>query len=166
MINGEKILRERYSELNENQYQPAGIDLRLGRVFELDETKLRGIFDGTKLNSELKEIKPGLQSSLDGKSFNGWLFEPNKPYIVEVENKIEISKDSAQFYLPRSTLLRNGVTIETALGDPGYKGHLRFLLVNHRGNGYFLEKGERFAQLIDIQVKDSITEYDGDYQED
>ena len=37
MINGEEILKARYPDLNEDQYQPAGIDLTLGNLYGLKE---------------------------------------------------------------------------------------------------------------------------------
>ena len=39
MINGEEVLREKYAGLDDKQYQPAGVDLRLGKVMILDESE-------------------------------------------------------------------------------------------------------------------------------
>lgn len=161
MINGIDYLRKMYPGRNEKDYQPNGLDLRLGAVYSLDATEMCGIFDGEKRNASLIEIPMGYNRSYP----NGWVFAPHKPYIVEVQEQISIGDNNAQLYLPRSTLLRNGVTVETAVGDLGYNGKLQFLLVNHRNNGYYLEKGERFVQLVDFDVKGGSESYDGDYQE-
>ena len=89
----------------------------------------------------------------------------NKPYICQVKNQIKIGESNAQFYLPRSTLLRAGVNVYTALGDLGYNGHLSFLVINHGPRPFFIQEGERFAQLVDFEVRGGSESYDGDYQE-
>ena len=55
--------------------------------------------------------------------------------------------------------------VRTDFGDPGFYGHLSFLLINHNTVPFFIKKGERFAQLIDIGVNGADNEYDGDYNE-
>ena len=77
-----------------------------------------------------------------------------------------VNHNNAQFYLPRSTLLRAGVNVYTALGDLGYNGHLSFLVINHGYKPFFIQVGERFAQLVDFEVKGGSESYMGDYQEE
>jgi dUTP pyrophosphatase len=67
-------------------------------------------------------------------------------------------------YLPRSTLLRSFVSVQTAVGDPGFYGTLTFLIVNHGDFEYKLKKGDRIAQAVIFPVKGS-GEYNGFYQE-
>ena len=68
--------------------------------------------------------------------------------------------------MPRSSLLRAGVNVYTALGDLGYNGYLRFLVINHRKSPFFIQQGERFAQLVDFEVRGGSESYNGDYQEE
>ena len=91
--------------------------------------------------------------------------KPHEVYIGVTSEKIKISKNAGQFYLPRSSLLRAGVDVRTAFGDPGFNGHLSFLLINHTDDLFVLEKGVRFAQLVDITANNVDEEYDGDYNE-
>jgi hypothetical protein len=49
---------------------------------------------------------------------------------------------------PRSSLLRCGVTIGTAVWDAGYSGRSRSLLVVHNARGFRLQQGARVAQLV------------------
>ena len=91
--------------------------------------------------------------------------EPHIPYIATTKEKIKISKDAGQFYFPRSSLLRAGIDIRTAVGDAGFFNNLSFLLINHTDEPFVLEKGVRFAQLVDIQAEGVGHEYDGDYTE-
>lgn len=179
MINGIDYLKKMYPNRNEKDYQPSGMDLRLGKVYymETDKDKLYGIYGGKKIIPHHHELKMtqvkmyGSTLSTEGLSFDkeqtywGWSLEPNKPYICQVQEQIKIGENNAQFYLPRSTLLRAGVNVYTALGDLGYNGHLSFLVINHGNKPFFIEKGERFAQLVDFEVRGGSESYDGDYQE-
>lgn len=170
MINGIDYLKKMYPNRDEKDYQPSGMDLRLGRVYYIDDNKnlVYGLYGGEKsipahVEARMSQIK--LYSSSKEEEYWGWTLEPNKPYICEVQEQIKIGDNNAQFYLPRSTLLRAGVNVYTALGDLGYNGHLSFLVINHGKRDFFIEKGERFAQLVDFEVRGGSESYDGDYQE-
>lgn len=181
MINGNEILNKKYPDFDDESRTPNGLDLRLGKVYELKDVIEPspnwfggyGLFTEETANSyaeinqkelpEQIELRPKF---LDCFHIEGWNLIPNKVYILEVENKIKINEDSAQLYRPRSTLLRAGVALHTAIGDSGYSGHLSFMCINHSHLPFFLEKGVRFAQLMDFEVKDNSFLYDGDYQED
>lgn len=165
MINGEQILRKKYPDLDENQYQPAGIDLKLGKIetFKTDK-KYYGIIDDMKILPERTElVKNAL--SVNGQLRNVYTLRPMVPYMATVENKIKISEDALQNYKPRSSLLRCGTPVFTAIGDPGFNGHLSFLVVNFLPVDVVLTKGARFAQLEDIKVEGVMNGYDGDYNE-
>ena len=162
MINGIDYLKKMYPNRDEKDYQPSGLDLRLGNVFFLDadrDTKY-GIYSGKKVLPQHSEARLVEQDGV-----KGWKLLTGQPYIGQVQEQIKIGDNNAQLYLPRSTLLRAGVNVYTALGDLGYNGHLSFLVINHGPRPFFIEKGERFAQLIDLQVRGGSESYQGDYQE-
>ena len=164
MINGEKILRQVY-DLDEDQYQPAGIDLKLGKIEKfVTDQKYYGIVNGVKIIPKYEELKMNMVS-VDGKMTNVYSLEPFVPYIATVKDKIKISESSLQFYKPRSTILRCGSNVMTAVGDPGYSGHLSFLIMNFLPVDFVITKGERFAQLVDMRVAGGLKLYDGDYNE-
>ena len=165
MINGEIFLRKQYPNLDEEQYQPAGIDLKLGKieVFKADKN-FYGIIDGNKIIPDYEELKMNALS-VNGELKNVYSLRPNIPYIATTKEKIKIDKNSLQFYKPRSTLLRCGANVMTAVGDSGFNGHLSFLVVNFLPMDFVITKGERFAQLVDMRVEGTLNEYDGDYNE-
>lgn len=166
MINGEKVLRDKYPGLDENQYQPAGIDLRLGKLMILSEKEeVYGIADSIKQLPNHIEVPETAVTIKNSSLETGWLLEPHQIYIGVTKEKIQINSDCAQIYLPRSSLLRAGVDVRTALGDPGFRGHLSFLLINHSNKPFFIKKDDRFAQLVDFEVMGTIKDYDGDYNE-
>lgn len=170
MINGDQILRERYKDIKDGDFTPNGIDLRLGQVYAINVGSkdnrygkyIYGLYEDKK---DLPYFLP-LSIEKGDNDVKGWFLHPDKPYILEVQDSIKISDQSAQLYLPRSSLLRAGVTLHTAVGDRGYNGKLSFLAINHLNRPFFLEKGVRFAQLVDFELKASTQKYDGDYQND
>ena len=161
MINGIKFLKQLYTNFDEKCYQPNGIDARLGQVYELgfDDETFYGISEDCKVLPEHRPIEPDVYPL-----GIGWLLEPHKSYILQVDRPIHINEDSAQFYLPRSSMLRMGLNIVTALGDSDFNGHLSFLGINETDSPLFLEKGVRFAQIIDFEVRGAGL-YNGAYQE-
>lgn len=166
MIIGRKQLQEMYPELLDEQYQPAGIDLTLGSVKELNYQSgvMYGLLKDAKIlpeqvNLEEEEIQIG------GMLKTGYVLQPHVCYIVTTAEKIQIDDDASQIYFPRSSDLRGGITVDTAFGDPGFNGHLSFLLINNNPTTFFLEKGVRFAQLVNIKTSNVDKGYDGDYNE-
>ena len=167
MINGEGNLRRCYPDLDENQYQPAGIDLTLGKVSKLKHNNgtVYGLLKDAKILPRQEELKTK-KVQVGGMFKNVFYLEPHQIYIATTNEKIKIDERSGQFYFPRSSLLRAGIDINTAFGDPGFNGHLSFLLVNHTDELFVIEEGARFAQLVDVNVIAPFNEYDGDYNED
>ena len=166
MITGEKTLRQLYPDLDENQYQPAGLDLTLNEMysFKHDDGTIYGLLRDAKVLP--KQIKCQTSSIQVGDMLKTvFRLKPHTAYIGVTGEKIKISKYAGQFYLPRSSLLRAGIDVRTAFGDPGFHGHLSFLLINHTDDLFVIEKGARFAQLVDISANNVEAEYDGDYNE-
>jgi dUTP pyrophosphatase len=65
---------------------------------------------------------------------------------------------------PRSSLLRCGVTLHTAVWDPGYSGRAEALLVVHNTHGFRLGRAARIAQLVFTRLGDSVDRpYEGRY---
>lgn len=166
MITGKKNLKQLYPNLDEKQYQPAGIDLTLDEVYSLEHNDgtIYGLLKDAKvLPKQVKCQTANIQ--VGGMLKTVFRLKPNVPYIAVTSEKIKIGKNAGQFYLPRSSLLRAGVDVRTAFGDPGFYGHLSFLLINHTDDLFVIEKGVRFAQLVDIIANNVDEEYDGDYNE-
>ena len=166
MISGEKILREMYDDLDEEQYQPAGIDLTLGNLSKLEHNggTVYGLLRDVKVLPQQKELKT-VNMQVGGMIKSVFTLEPNVAYIATTAEKVKIDKGAGQLYLPRSSLLRAGIDVRTAFGDPGFNGHLSFLLINHTDEIFVIERGARFAQLVDISADNVDKEYDGDYNE-
>jgi dUTP pyrophosphatase len=80
------------------------------------------------------------------------VLKPGERALVPTGLAIAIPKGFAGLVMPRSGLaLRHGVTVLNAPGliDPGYRGELKVLLINHDpATTVTLERGERIAQLV------------------
>ena len=162
MINGDKILREKYPDFDEDNRTPNGLDLQIGKVFELSDELLHyGLYKDKKEVPEQIELLP----EEDAAGHAGWFLQQLRPYILQVDRPIKIDENCAQVYKPRSTILRSGAALFTAVGDAGFNGHLSFLFVNFMPRPFFIEQGARFSQLLDLEVQGSSLVYDGDYQE-
>ncbi|MEM0319986.1 MAG: hypothetical protein QXS67_01040, partial [Candidatus Nezhaarchaeales archaeon] len=66
--------------------------------------------------------------------------------------------------LPRSSLMRMGATIISALWDPGYEGRGEGLLLVENPYGIILERNARVIQLIFVRLEsEPESEYRGSY---
>jgi dUTP pyrophosphatase len=69
------------------------------------------------------------------------------------------------FARPRSTLLRSGVAIHTAVWDAGYSGRGEGLLSVLNPKGYRLQRGAAVLQLVFLRLGAATAEgYRGKYQ--
>jgi dUTP pyrophosphatase len=86
-------------------------------------------------------------------------------YLVTFNEIVDIPKDMAAIARPRSSLLRMGATMETALWDPGYKGRSQSLLVVYNSQGLRLMRNARLMQLVFMRLeKEAEKIYSGVYQ--
>ena len=66
---------------------------------------------------------------------------------------------------PRSSLLRSGVALHTAVWDAGYRGRSQSLLTVHHPGGFRLQRNARVAQLVFFRLATPPGQgYQGRYQ--
>lgn len=152
----EKELRKLYPDFDDEQFTENGVDLRLKKLY-LPENISRGVFGitkGQKMIPDLVEIPP-----LDG----AYLLNPEKKYYINCGH-IDIPKDCVQFYYPRSTLMRAGLELYSAVGDAGYSGDLIFAVKVSGVASVVIEQNERIVQAVTHKLTSQTKGYDGDYQ--
>ncbi|MEM1509017.1 MAG: deoxyuridine 5'-triphosphate nucleotidohydrolase [Thermofilaceae archaeon] len=138
------------------QLQPAGFDLTLREVREF---KTPGQIDFGNVRRKVSETEP---LPFDE---NGLLLLPQGAYLVIFNEELCLPPNIAAIARPRSSLLRSGATVETAVWDPGYRGRSRALLIVYNRAGITLEKNARIVQLVFMEVDSSLKEgYRGIYQ--
>ncbi|MDD1751448.1 MAG: deoxyuridine 5'-triphosphate nucleotidohydrolase [Methanothrix sp.] len=96
---------------------------------------------------------------------SGWIDLPAGAYLVTFNEIVNVPRDAAALARARSTLLRCGASLETALWDPGYRGRSQSLLVVHNTSGLRLKKNARLMQLVFLRLgKEADKVYSGKYQ--
>jgi len=95
---------------------------------------------------------------------DGWLYLREGCYKIVFNEIVSIPKDMCAIARPRSSLLRMGVTVETAVWDAGYKGRSEALLIVHNPAGFYIKKDARVVQLIFMRLENAVLQgYDGRY---
>ena len=140
------------------QIQPNGIELTLSRI-EIHEEAGAIAFD----NSERK--LPATENIFFDE--DGWVHLKKGSYKIVFNEIVNIPKDLAAIAKPRSSLLRCGATVETAVWDAGYSGRSESLLVVFNDNGFKLRKNARVLQLLFFRLDEEVREgYSGVYQKE
>ncbi len=141
-----KIFKEEYIPDN------SGLKLHVYRVYEF-------VSDGALLRNErsipeYREVPSDNDTYILGKG----------AYIVRYKEYVRIPKNMIALTIPRSSLLRMGATIHTAVWDSGYEGQGIGLLVVFNEHGIRLSKGTHVAQLVFFKVLGESLTYEGIYK--
>ena len=105
-----------------------------------------------------------LPTMIEGKISDSIWLDPGA-YLVTFNEVVEIPPDVMAIAKPRSSLLRMGATIETAVWDPGYKGRSQSLLVVYNPDGIIIQRNARMMQLIFFRLENDAEKlYTGIYQ--
>ncbi|MBN1857231.1 MAG: deoxyuridine 5'-triphosphate nucleotidohydrolase [Dehalococcoidia bacterium] len=151
LMRGERPLIEGLPD-EKTQVQPCGVDLTVRAVSTYDS---RGAVDFDNSRRSLSARTP-----LDW--VEGWLHLPAGAYHIVYNELVNLPDDVMALAYPRSSLLRCGVTLYTAVWDPGYSGRAEALLVVHNPLGFSLGKDGRVAQLVFTRLGDSVgNRYEG-----
>ncbi len=93
----------------------------------------------------------GEDCGVDLMAKKSYSLKPGQYKLIKTGLKIAIPKGYGGFVYPRSGLaLKKGITVLNADGviDPGYRGELGVILINHSNKEFFIDKDDRIAQLI------------------
>jgi dUTP pyrophosphatase len=141
----------------DSQLQPSGFDLSLKSV--------EGFLGGgaVDFNNEERVIAE-TQSLMPDK--DGWYKIEKGVYKVVYNEIVKMPLDVAAIARTRSTLLRNGAEVGTAVWDPGYEGRSSSMLTVHNPMGIRLKTNARVAQLIFFHTGEVGRGYSGVYQKE
>lgn len=139
------------------QVQPNGVELTLASVAKFAGPPGRVGFDNADRRlPEYEEIP------FDDR---GWVRLEPGPYLITYVETVRIHKDLFAIARPRSSLLRMGAAIYTALWDTGYYGRSRSLLSVMNPAGIELENGARLIQLVFFKLGSGLEKgYEGKYR--
>ncbi len=155
LIAGSPSLLEDVSDLAV-QLQPNGVDVRIDRVFKLTSPALLGSADALREPAAREEIAADV---------DGWWDLHQGSYVITIRERVNLPNDLTALARPRSTLLRSGVAIHTAVWDAGYSGRSEALLTVFNGRGFRVQRGARVMQLVFMRLEQAAREgYRGKYQ--
>src|SRR5688500_19499362 len=96
---------------------------------------------------------------------DGWWDLHRGAYVITYQEKVNLPTDIMALARPRSSLLRSGVAIHTAVWDAGYSGRGEGLLHVMNPAGYRLQRGARVVRLGFIRLGAPVSVgYGGRYQ--
>ncbi len=121
------------------QIQPHGIDLTVSEVYALDSVGRIGFA------SETTVLPPG---EIQPFGADGWVHLPPGAYRIRLAERVHLPRNVYAIARPRSSLIRMGVHVGTALWDAGYSGRGEALLVVHNLHGIWLQHRARVIQLV------------------
>ena len=138
------------------QVQPNGIDLTVACVAWVASIGQIGVSNADRLLPSTHDL---------GWDADGWTHLAAGPYVATTNETVHTPLDLTLLLWPRSSLLRSGVAVHTAVVDAGYEGRLVFLLSVLNPHGFRLQRDARIAQLVAFTLSAPATEgYQGVYQ--
>jgi dUTP pyrophosphatase len=138
------------------QIQPDGIDLTMGYVLIPWE---KGFID---FDNSKRHVS-GLHR-LPSPDDNIYHLSANKSYIIKLRENINLPKNIAALIKSRSSLIRSGAYIESAVWDSGYSGSGQVMLHVINPYGLDLTTDARICQMVFFKIDGETEEYSGIYQ--
>jgi dUTP pyrophosphatase len=154
LIGGQPPLIEGWIELGE-QVQANGFDLTLREVAIPQSEGNITVANNRRVISDLSPLVFDGMGSIE--------LIPGT-YIVTYNEIVHLPKNIMALGRPRSSLLRCGVTVGTAVWDAGYEGRSQSLLVVYNPRGIRLQKNARITQLVFFELTGESEGYSGAYQ--
>lgn len=154
MLERKPPLLEGYKSLDE-QLQPNSFDLTLRDIALLQSGGTIAVKNSQRQVSSLSPLM------FDGL---GFIDLPAGVYSITYNEIIHLPKDVMALATPRSSLLRCGVTVNTAVWDAGYSGRSQSLMVVYHPQGFRLERNARIVQLVFFKLTAETGGYQGTYQ--
>ncbi len=151
MILKGKLVRE-YIDLDK-QLTPNGFDLSLREIHAFKDW---GYVDFSNKRRRVSETEP-----LEFK--NKLELDPGA-YKIIYNEIVDLPKDILAIGKTRSTLLRCGASIVSAVFDAGYVGRCESLLIVSNPHGFAVEKNARVLQLIFLKLSSPSEGYSGIYK--
>lgn len=157
LLSSEPPLVEGVGKLDE-QIQPNGIDLTVRDVAMVASPGTVGTGSESRILSDLSPL------TFDG---HGMIHLLPGCYVVTYNEIVHLPKDLMALGLPRSSLLRCGVSVHTAVWDAGYSGRSQSLMVVYNPHGFRLQKNARIVQLVFFRLTGEVAKgYQGVFQEE
>lgn len=147
-------LVEEYLDLDA-QVQPNGFDLTL-RGIDVMQTP------GTLAESNRERVLP-VTTPLVFDAL-GFIDLPPGAYHITFNEVVNLPSDLMAIARTRSSLLRSGVVVPSAVWDAGYSGRSASLMVVYNARGFRVQRNARLLQLVFMTLSGETEGYRGVYQ--
>ena len=154
LINNNPPLLESFISL-QDQLQTNGFDLT---IRDIARPAGQGVIAVENSQRYIPNLEP---LSFDASGFIN--LDPG-PYVITLNEIINLPKDIMALGKTRSSLLRCGVAIHNAVWDAGYHGRSQALMVVYNNSGFKLQKDARVFQLVFLKLSSATDGYSGVYQ--
>ena len=151
LIEGPEPLVAEYLDLD-TQLQPNGFDLTLREVRRFTSAGGTGPGGAQSTLSESSALSFGS---------DGYLDLTEGAYVITLNEIVSLPPDLMALARPRSSLLRSGVAIHTAVWDAGYKGRSQALLTVYNPMGYRVARDARLLQMVFMYLARPVPVDDG-----
>ena len=142
----------------DQQLQPNGFELTLCQVARLTSAGYMGNGLDQRGLSDTQLLE------FDGP---GWMHLAAGSYLITFNEVVHLPLDLMALGRPRSSLLRSGVSIHTAVWDAGYQGRSQALLSVYNPEGYQVQKDARLLQLVFFRLEQPLNQgYQGRFLEE
>ena len=155
----EENLIQNYVDL-QTQLNDHGFDVTADKIYKLSGYSVIDFANELRSLPRYEELE-FKKTVIREKEVEAVFLDPGR-YVVELREIVKLPKDICAVVLPRSSLTRSGVSIESALWDAGYhgKGVLSMTVMNST----VLVKNARIGQMIFLKLSRSVEGYNGTYQ--
>jgi dUTP pyrophosphatase len=138
------------------QLQPNGIDLTVEQVERFVGQGVLGATNAERVLPDTAALAWATDGTVD---------LPPGAYQVRFTETVNLPTWLMAYARPRSSLLRSGVALHTAVWDAGYSGRGVALMVVYHPAGFRLARGARICQLVFHQLNAATgSGYAGAYQ--
>ena len=138
------------------QIQPNGIDLTVKEIAMLSSPGCISTISTSRVLSSLSPLVFDGMGKMD--------LLPGS-YIVTCNEIVNLPKNIMALARPRSSLLRCGVAIHTAVWDAGYSGRSQSLMTVFNAQGFRMYRNARFMQLVFFYMSQEVSQgYNGIFQ--
>ena len=140
----------------QQQVQPNGIDLTLKEIALLSSSGSLG------LSNESRALSSTSPLVFDGL---GRIDLLPGCYLVTYNEVVNIPRNIIALATPRSSLLRCGVSIHSAVWDAGYSGRSQSLMVVYNPRGFRIYRNARIVQMVFFLLSREVSQgYQGIFQ--
>ena len=149
----EKSLISDYVDL-ETQLQPNGFDCTLRKVARIKGHGRLDFDNSERVIPDTEEVEFS----------DDWVFLEKGYYRAYINEVVRIPEDIMALARPRSSLIRAGANILTAVWDAGYIGRSEVGLVVYNEDGIWLKRNARIVQLVFFRLDSETEGYSGIYR--